>query len=501
MDHMQIPTSEASSSMSNQSENINPNQLFTQFGGKSLSYGAGSGQSFPKYSQNLDFSSIWPYDSEQVVKTPDQVAPFANSQMGEAVDWDPRAMLNNLIFIDQKIHQVQDVIHSAIDIEGPFSIQPTELAVKQQLVTTDLAYIISQLISTVGNLLPSINNTLLSNTPPVGKMGGTVGSTPSFALTGTLQQNKGFSSEKNVVMEHKDLIRSLTDSGNEGIKPVPVKHHDVKVHKDSLDGENLPAGSYEILEPKKEDILAPHPHFCPICKKGFKRSANLRMHMRGHGDEYKTPAALAKPSNEASSEPVLIKRYSCPIVGCKRNREHEKFQPLKTILCVKNHYKRSHCDKSYTCSRCNAKKFSVLADLKTHEKHCGCDRWLCSCGTSFSRKDKLLGHANLFPGHSPAISTGDVKDSGVTDQGRNIETITEIGSLGHNFPGNSVDDLDDDPCYFSPMNFGSFKYGGLGDSPQQALDASESWFSPSEPCNIVQNNGDNSNLDHLGKWR
>ncbi|CAL5410449.1 unnamed protein product [Camellia sinensis] len=32
-------------------------------------------------------------------------------------------------------------------------------------------------------------------------------------------------------------------------------------------------------------------HFCMICGKGFKRDANLRMHMRGHGDEYKSPAA------------------------------------------------------------------------------------------------------------------------------------------------------------------------------------------------------------------
>ncbi|EHA8589315.1 putative Zinc finger protein STOP1 [Cocos nucifera] len=177
------------------------------------------------------------------------------------------------------------------------------------------------------------------------------------------------------------------------------------------------------------------------------------MHMRGHGDEYKTPAALTKPRNEASSEPVLVKRHSCPVVGCKRNKEHEKLQPLKTILCVKNHYKRSHCDKSYTCNRCNTKKFSVLADLKTHEKHCGCDRWLRSCGTLFSRKDKLLGHVNLFPSHNLAISMGDLKASGGTDQGRNVETITEIDSSEPNFPGNSVDDVDDDPCYFSPLNF------------------------------------------------
>ncbi|KAG1369869.1 Zinc finger protein STOP1 [Cocos nucifera] len=504
MDRERMPIFEASSSMSDPSEDINSNPLFTQFDSKILSYGAGSEQSFPKQPQNLDSLSIWSSHN----KRPDQVAPFANNQRNPAVDWDPRSMLSNLIFIDQKIHQVQDIIRSTFDIEGQSSSQPDELTMKQQLVTADLAYIISQLISTAGYLLPLVNSTLTSNIPPVARMGGTIGSTSGIALNDSLQENKDFALEKNKAIQHKDLIESLTHTGDEGIKPVPIKHYDMKDHKDGGNGEDLPLGSYEVLEPKKEEILAPHTHFCSICKKGFKRSANLRMHMRGHGDEYKTQAALAKPSNEASLESMALKRYSCPFIGCKRNKEHEKFQPLKTILCVKNHYKRSHCDKSYTCSRCSTKKFSVLADLKTHEKHCGRDRWLCSCGTTFSRKDKLLGHINLFPVHSPAIPMGDVKASGVTDKGRSNETVTEIGSLGSNFLGNSMDDVDDldledvddDLSSFSPLNFGSFNFGRLDDIPQHSFDASESLFSyfPSGSCGYVQKNGDDLNSNHLG---
>ncbi|TKV90294.1 hypothetical protein SEVIR_9G019000v4 [Setaria viridis] len=183
---------------------------------------------------------------------------------------------------------------------------------------------------------------------------------------------------------------------------------DRDLHAEEDDDDRLPpAGSYEVIELGKEEILAPHVHSCKVCGKGFKRDANLRMHMRGHGEEYKTAAALAKPATgrDAPPPPGAAARclYSCPFVGCKRNREHRSFQPLKTAVCVKNHYRRSHCDKSYTCRRCNVKRFSVLADLRTHEKHCGRDRWVCSCGTSFSRKDKLFGHVAAFDGHAPAL--------------------------------------------------------------------------------------------------
>ncbi|CAI5961495.1 unnamed protein product [Closterium sp. NIES-65] len=60
-------------------------------------------------------------------------------------------------------------------------------------------------------------------------------------------------------------------------------------------------------------------------------------------------------------------RFSCPVAGCKRHREHAAFQPLKTVLCVRNHLPaRSHCPKLLACSRCGgAKRFAVLADLRT----------------------------------------------------------------------------------------------------------------------------------------
>lgn len=169
--------------------------------------------------------------------------------------------------------------------------------------------------------------------------------------------------------------------------------------------------NYDIVELDASDLLAKYTHYCQICGKGFKRDANLRMHMRAHGDEYKSSAALSNPMkriNDLTSDGSLKSssntiKYSCPQEGCRWNKKHAKFQPLKSMVCVKNHYKRSHCPKMYVCKRCNKKSFSVLSDLRTHEKHCGDLKWQCSCGTTFSRKDKLMGHVSLFVGHTPLI--------------------------------------------------------------------------------------------------
>ncbi|KAG1342354.1 protein SENSITIVE TO PROTON RHIZOTOXICITY 1 [Cocos nucifera] len=166
------------------------------------------------------------------------------------------------------------------------------------------------------------------------------------------------------------------------------------------------------------ELLAERVHFCEICGKGFKRDANLRMHMRAHGNQFKTLEALSKQPEQDGIYPDgdggggggggrRKVRFSCPFAGCNRNRCHGRFRPLKSVVCVKNHFKRSHCRKMFSCRRCSNKSFSVMADLKSHLKHCGESRWRCSCGTSFSRKDKLFGHLALFEGHLPALGPGE----------------------------------------------------------------------------------------------
>ncbi|XP_011097563.1 protein SENSITIVE TO PROTON RHIZOTOXICITY 1-like [Sesamum indicum] len=281
---------------------------------------------------------------------------------------DPRVPLMNLSIVQTRMDCLQKFLSDSVNSNTLLG-QP-----QMDMVSSEIASAIHQII---------VNGAaLLSSTPSLSS---------SYGVENTEEKEKG-----------------LQNPGKSVLNPK------VEIQEDEV------LDDYEIIELDAVELLAEHVHFCEICGKGFKRDANLRMHMRAHGNQFKTPEALAKP--EKGGELIGQRtRFSCPYVGCNRNKQHKKFRPLKSAICVKNHFKRSHCPKMYSCNRCNKKSFSVVADLKSHLKHCGESKWRCSCGTSFSRKDKLFGHMALFEGHMPAVV-----DDGKEEKGKSMAAVMVV---------------------------------------------------------------------------
>ncbi|KAL0360118.1 UNVERIFIED_CONTAM: protein SENSITIVE TO PROTON RHIZOTOXICITY 1 [Sesamum radiatum] len=151
-------------------------------------------------------------------------------------------------------------------------------------------------------------------------------------------------------------------------------------------------------------------------------------------------------------------------------------------------------------------------DLKTHEKHCGRDKWLCSCGTTFSRKDKLFGHIALFQGHTPAIPIEESKGSaGPSDRGQCSEATNKVEQLEFNYkldaPSQSacqnvmdVEGAGEDPTsYFSPLGFDTSSMSGFHEFPRPPFEESENSFSflLSGACDYPPKNGRYSGSNDL----
>ncbi|XXG83675.1 hypothetical protein AAC387_Pa10g1370 [Persea americana] len=337
------------------------------------------------------------------------------------------ALLYNLSTIRDKVQQVQSLLDVVV---FPDQGQETSVAI------AGMGTVIQEIITTASSMMYTCQKMALD--AMVHSDGGELHHRASNAPNdGSLQPR---------IEEINPTIFQIGESPKGFFSSViAVGYHNTRTYQGNNDGDdagtdelqdgvtNFSSANHDIIELDAANLLTKFTHYCHVCGKGFKRDANLKMHMRAHGEQYKSKAALSNPMKNSSSismgcedySSYSRRKYSCPQEGCRWNKKHAKFQPLKSMICVKNHYKRSHCPKMYVCNRCNQKQFSLLSDLRTHEKHCGNLKWQCSCGTTFSRKDKLMGHLALFVGHAPAIDytmepaklvANGTKSTGVTHQ-------------------------------------------------------------------------------------
>lgn len=221
----------------------------------------------------------------------------SQSQDPNTTTADPHVLLQNLSLVRTRMDSLQHFLSQSINTNTPLAVDQIAM-VSSQIVSS-----IHQLIVNGSALVSySQNSTAASGAPDPPLYPKKPEPEPSVA----------------------DKAKQILDS-----KFGPLEDDD----DDDEDGdvEDFDDGS-GIVELDAIEILAEHMHFCEICAKGFRRDSNLRMHMRAHGEQFKTVEALAKPSETTAQRRAT--RFSCPFEGCNRNKLHRRFRPLKSVICV-----------------------------------------------------------------------------------------------------------------------------------------------------------------------
>jgi len=268
MSSLETAMKASSSVASGTATNADPDQQTVRSNSVEQFYFPRPGQSLPgipPFFGPLSSSLYLPNDNEAKVGNQFEPNPSQNT------DWDPQAIVSNLTFLEQKIKQVKDVVQSMSNRENQVAGGSCELAAKQQLITADLTSIVIQLITTAGSLLPSMKNPLSSN-PAVRQLSNTLGSPMGFGMIANQRPSvdrktdipdigkaSGYEELINSLNttqdERDDLIKCPNPCGGEGSEPTPMEDLDVKESDDGEhEGENLPPGSYVVLQLEKEEI-------------------------------------------------------------------------------------------------------------------------------------------------------------------------------------------------------------------------------------------------------
>jgi len=150
-----------------------------------------------------------------------------------------------------------------------------------------------------------------------------------------------------------------------------------------------------LVQPTEEaPIGAPDPgtgeYTCTVCRKVFKRAANLIYHMTEHRPQADVQQVAA---DFGSAEGSGLASGSVKCTDCDKE--------FATKYQAKKHFLRRHFagEKPFACTKCGKKRFVVKEDLTMHMKACG-NVFVCKCGIRLCSLGALKRHCKQF-NHEP----------------------------------------------------------------------------------------------------